>query len=75
MAQEFSVTITDLTVDGRGIGHLSAQDVLFMLHGTVPLPQEDIGRTVFVYGALPGDVVRFRVQKKKKNFFPNTFSP
>lgn len=38
-----------------------------MLRGTVPLPQEDIGRTVFVYGALPGDVVRFRVQKKKKN--------
>lgn len=67
MAQEFSVTITDLTVDGRGIGHLSAQNVLFTPHGTAPLPQEESGRTVFVYGALPGDIVRFRVQKKKKN--------
>lgn len=67
MAQEFSVTITDLTVEGRGIGHLSAQNVLFTPHGTAPLPQEDIGRTVFVYGALPGDIVRFRMQKKKKN--------
>lgn len=61
------MTITDLTVEGRGIGHLSAQNVLFTPHGTVPLPQEESGRTVFVYGALPGDVVRFRVQKKKKN--------
>lgn len=67
MAQELSVTITDLTVDGRGIGHLTAQDVLFTSHGTATLPEEDIGRTVFVYGALPGDIVRFRVQKKKKN--------
>ena len=67
MAQEFSVTITDLTVDGRGIGHLTAQDVLFLSQGAVPLPEEESGRTVFVYGALPGDVVRFRVQKKKKN--------
>ena len=61
------MTITDLTVEGRGIGHLSAQNVLFTPHGTAPLPQEESGRTVFVYGALPGDVVRFRVQKKKKN--------
>lgn len=59
--------MTDLTVDGRGIGHLTAQDVIFTPHGTVPLPEEDIGRTVFVYGALPGDVVRLRVYKRKKN--------
>lgn len=67
LMQDYSATITDLTVDGRGIGHLKAQDVLFTPHGTVPLPEEDIGRTVFVYGALPGDVVRLRVHKQKKN--------
>lgn len=65
--REYSATMTDLTVDGRGIGHLTAQDVLFTPHGTVPLPEEDIGRTVFVYGALPVDVVRLRVHKRKKN--------
>lgn len=65
--QEYSATMTDLTVDGRGIGHLTAQDVLFTSHGSVPLPEEDVGRTVFVYGALPGDVVHLRVHKRKKN--------
>ncbi|MBY0584073.1 methyltransferase domain-containing protein [Murdochiella sp. Marseille-P8839] len=65
--REYSATMTDLTVDGRGIGHLTAQDVFFTPHGSVPLPEEDIGRTVFVYGALPGDVVRLRVHKRKKN--------
>lgn len=67
LMQDYSATMTDLTVDGRGIGHLTAQDVLFTPHGTVPLSEEDVGRTVFVYGALPGDVVCLRVHKRKKN--------
>lgn len=66
--EEFSLVIDDMTQDGMGVGHLSAEDRLFLPHGSLALRGEDprVGKAVFVAGVLPGDTVRVRSRKEKK---------
>lgn len=65
---EFILPITDLTTDGRGIGHLVAEDRMVFRDGeeTVLGANPLVGMTVFVDGALPGDLAHVRVFRQEK---------